>query len=292
MKNIINNKTFHNVICILQTYWLKNGCTIIQPLDLPVGAGTFHNKTFFGSIGTEHFSFAYVQPSRRPTDGRYGENPNRLQHYYQFQVAIKPAPNNIQEMYLDSLNTLQIDSKIHDIRFVEDNWENPTLGASGIGWEIWLNGMEISQFTYFQKVGGIECNPITVEITYGLERINMHIQNKKNVYEILWNDKPKTLTYGDLFFKNEKEQSLYNFKYATLDLLYQLFEQYSKESLKLIEKDPVLIFPSYENILQAIHIFNILDARKALSITERKKYILHIRKITNAIAKMYYNLNK
>ena len=290
--NIIKNKTFHDVVCILQQYWLKHGCTIIQPFDIPVGAGTFHSKTFFGSIGIKPFSFAYVQPSRRPTDGRYGKNPNRLQHYYQFQVAIKPAPNNIQEIYLDSLNALKIDPSIHDIRFVEDNWENPTLGASGIGWEIWLNGMEITQFTYFQKIGGIECNPITVEITYGLERINMHIQKKNNIYEILWNDQPKPITYGDLFSQNELEQSSYNFKYANLNLLYKLFEQYSQESIRLLEQHPALILPSYENILYAIHIFNILDARKALSITERQKYILYIRKITNSIAKIYYDFNK
>ncbi|XAJ85502.1 glycine--tRNA ligase subunit alpha [Buchnera aphidicola (Formosaphis micheliae)] len=288
----MKNNTFYNVICILQNYWLKHGCTVIQPYDIPIGAGTFHNQTFFGSIGAKPFSIAYVQSSRRPADGRYGKNPNRLQHYYQFQVAIKPAPNNIQDIYLDSLTALQIDSTINDIRFVEDNWKNPTLGASGIGWEIWLNGMEITQFTYFQKVGGIECNPITVEITYGLERINMHIQNKNNVYDILWNNLPKKITYGDLFLHNELEQSLYNFQYADLNILNTLFEQYTKESIRLLNlSNNSLILPSYEHILYAIHIFNVLDARKALSITERQKYILYIRKITKEIAHKYYQLN-
>lgn len=290
---IQNNNNFYNIICILQEYWLNQGCTIIQAIDIPVGAGTFHYKTFFGSIGPEPYSIAYVQPSRRPTDGRYGHNPNRLQHYYQFQVAIKPAPDNIQEIYLNSLKKLEINLKMNDICFLEDNWKNPTLGARGIGWEIRLNGMEITQFTYFQKIGGIECDPVTVEITYGLERLNMHIQNKTNIYELIWNNHAsKKISYGELFLENEKEQSLYNFKYANLNLLYNFFEKYSQESIRLLENDPILHFPSYENILYAIHIFNILDARKALSITERQKYILNIRTITKSIAKSYYQLRK
>jgi len=287
------DNNFYNLIKILQEYWSKKGCTIFQPLDLPIGAGTFHNITFLGTIGPEPIDAAYIQACRRPTDGRYGENPNRLQHYYQFQVIIKPPPNDIQNIYLNSLNLLNIDEKIHDIRFVEDNWENPTLGAWGIGWEVWLNGMEITQFTYFQQVGGLECNPVSVEITYGLERIAMHMQNKTNVYDLIWNiHRNKKITYGDIFQKNEIEQSQYNFQYSNIDFLFKSFEQYELESRKLINLKEPLLLVSYEKILQANHIFNLLDARKAISSNERQNYILRIRKITTKIAKKYLLLRE
>jgi len=282
------DNNFYNLMKTLQEYWSKQGCTIFQPLDLPIGAGTFHNITFLGTIGPEPIDAAYTQACRRPADGRYGENPNRLQHYYQFQVIIKPPPNNIQSIYLNSLNLLNIDEKIHDIRFVEDNWENPTLGAWGIGWEVWLNGMEITQFTYFQQVGGLECNPVSVEITYGLERIAMHMQNKTNVYDLIWNiHHNKKITYGDIFQKNEIEQSKYNFQHSDINFLFQSFEQYELEAKKLINLTQPLLLVSYEKILQANHIFNLLDARKAISSNERQNYILRIRKITTQIAKKY-----
>ncbi|QCI15827.1 glycine--tRNA ligase subunit alpha [Buchnera aphidicola] len=291
MKNYHN--TFYNLILTLETYWLKQGCTIFQPLDLPVGAGTFHNRTFFGTIGPEPISAAYVQSCRRPSDGRYAKNPNRLQHYYQFQVIVKPSPKNIQNIYLDSLNLLNIDQSIHDIRFVEDNWENPTLGAWGIGWEVWLNGMEITQFTYFQQVGGLECNPVTVEITYGLERIAMHMQNKSKVYDLIWNkNQHYKITYGDIFQQDEIEQSKYNFKYSNIDFLFSSFELYEIEAKKLINLKEPLLLVSYEKTLQANHIFNLLDARKVISSNERQNYILRIRKLTTQIAKEYLNYRK
>lgn len=291
MKNYHNN--FYNLITILQKYWLQQGCTVFQPLDLPIGAGTFHNITFLGTIGPEPINAAYVQSCRRPTDGRYGENPNRLQHYYQFQVIIKPPRDDIQNLYLNSLNLLNIDEKTNDIRFVEDNWENPTLGAWGIGWEIWLNGMEITQFTYFQQVGGLECNPVTVEITYGLERIAMHMQNKSNVYDLVWNiHNNKKITYGNIFQQNEIEQSQYNFYYSDINFLFSCFMQYELEATKLINLKKPLLLVSYEKILQANHIFNLLDARKAISSTERQSYILRIRKLTAQIAKKYLNLRE
>ncbi|QCI22593.1 glycine--tRNA ligase subunit alpha [Buchnera aphidicola] len=291
MKNHHNN--FYSLITILQEYWLQQGCTIFQPLDLPIGAGTFHNITFLGTIGPEPINAAYVQACRRPSDGRYGENPNRLQHYYQFQVIIKPPLDNIQNLYLRSLNLLNIDEKIHDIRFVEDNWENPTLGAWGIGWEVWLNGMEITQFTYFQQVGGLECNPITVEITYGLERIAMHMQKKSNVYDLIWNTHGnQKITYGDIFQQNEKEQSQYNFQYSDIDFLFNAFKEYELEAKKLIKLRKPLLLVSYEKTLQANHIFNLLDARKAISSNERQNYILRIRKLTTEIAKKYLNMRK
>lgn len=286
-------KTFYNIINILQKYWLKNNCTIFQPLDLPVGAGTFHHQTFFNAIGPKSTSLAYVQGSRRPCDGRFGKNTNRLQHYYQFQVIIKPSPKNIQKKYIKSLKKIGINLKKNDIRFIEDNWENPTLGACGIGWEVWLNGMEITQFTYFQKIGGIKCNPITVEITYGLERIAMIIQNVNSVYDIIWNiNKKYKITYKKIFLENEIQQSKYNFLYSNKNFLFNCFKNFLKESKRLIKNKNNLIFPAYEQALQAIHQFNILDSKKIISKNERKRYILKIRKITNLIAKKYLSKKK
>lgn len=291
MKN--NHNTFYNLITSLQEYWIKQGCNIFQPLDLPMGAGTFHNITFLGTIGPEPIRAAYVQSCRRPTDGRYAENPNRLQHYFQFQVIIKPPPHDIQKIYLNSLNILNIDEKIHDIRFVEDNWENPTLGAWGIGWEVWLNGMEITQFTYFQQVGGLECNPVTIEITYGLERIAMHMQKKPNIYDLVWNiNKKEKITYGDIFKQNEIEQSRYNFQHSNIDFLFSAFQKYESEAQNLINITPPLLLVSYEKTLQANHIFNLLDARKAVSSNERQNYILRIRKLTTQIAQKYFVIRK
>lgn len=285
--------TFYNLIQTLKKYWIKQECTIFQPLDLPMGAGTFHHTTFFGTLGLKPIKAAYVQSCRRPTDGRYAKNPHRLQNYYQFQVIIKPPVKNIQNMYLESLNLLKIDEKKNDIRFIEDNWENPTLGAWGIGWEVWLNGMEITQFTYFQQMGGIECNPIAVEVTYGLERIAMHMQNKLNVYDLIWNsNKFQTITYGDIFKKIEIEQSKYNFEYSNINLLFEYFEKYIFESNNLINLNTPLLLVAYEKILQANHIFNLLDARKAISSNERQNYILKIRTLTKKIAKEYLNLQK
>lgn len=285
--------TFYNLIKKLERYWQKKGCIVFQPLDLPIGAGTFHYKTFLGAIGLHPISAAYTQPCRRPTDGRYGVNPNRLQHYYQFQVIIKPPPENIQNIYIESLNTLRIDEKIHDLRFVEDNWENPTLGAWGIGWEVWLNGMEITQFTYFQQMGGLECDPITVEITYGLERLAMHIQNTSNIYDLIWDsNENQTITYGDIFKENEIEQSNYNFQYSSVDFLIESFKQYEYEAKHLINLKKPLLLVAYEKILQANHIFNMLDARKSISSNERQNYILRIRKIIIQIAEKYLNSKK
>ncbi|CAL4319740.1 Glycine--tRNA ligase alpha subunit [Buchnera aphidicola (Protaphis terricola)] len=291
MKNYHN--TFYNLIQILKKYWIKKECTIYEPLDLPMGAGTFHNITFFGTIGHHPIKAAYVQCCRRPTDGRYAKNPNRLQNYYQFQVIIKPPIKNIQNIYLESLNLLRINEKDNDIRFIEDNWENPTLGAWGVGWEVWLNGMEITQFTYFQQVGGIECNPVTVEITYGLERIAMHIQNKSNVYDLIWNkNKFNTITYGDIFIQNEIEQSKYNFECSNINLLFEYFEKYTFEAKYLINLKKPLLLVAYEKILQANHIFNLLDARKSISNSERQNYILKIRQLTKILAKKYLDSRK
>ena len=282
-----NCKTFQGLILQLQDYWSRQGCVIVQPLDLEVGAGTFHPMTFLRSIGPEPISSAYVQPCRRPTDGRYGENPNRLQHYYQFQVMLKPSPKNIQELYLNSLKELGIDPLVHDIRFVEDNWESPTLGAWGLGWEIWLNGMEITQFTYFQQVGGLECTPVTGEITYGLERLAMYIQNVDSIYDLVWADGPMgTVTYGDVFHQNEVEQSTYNFEHADVDALFKQFDQCEKDSQKLIEAN--LPLPAYEQVMKASHAFNLLDARHAISVTERQRYILRVRTLSKAVAQAYY----
>ena len=292
MKNI-NIKTFHGLILTLQNYWMKHGCAILQPQDMEVGAATSHPMTCLRTIGPEPIAIAYVQPSRRPADGRYGNNPNRLGYYYQFQVAIKPSPNNIQDLYLNSICELGFNLKVHDIRFVEDNWENPTLGAWGLGWEVWLNGMEITQFTYFQQVGGFECKPITVEITYGLERIAMYIQNVNSVYDIIWNNSALCqMTYGDIFYQNEIEQSTYNFEHVNIDFLFFCFEQYEKEAKKILSLKKPLPLPAYELILKAIHSFNLLDARKAISVTERQLYISRIRSLTNIVAKSYYKSRK
>jgi len=282
-----NIKTFQGLILQLQDYWARQGCVIIQPLDLEVGAGTFHPMTFLRAIGPEPMSSAYVQPCRRPTDGRYGENPNRLQHYYQFQVMLKPSPKNIQELYLNSLKELGIDPLVHDIRFVEDNWESPTLGAWGLGWEIWLNGMEITQFTYFQQVGGLECAPVTGEITYGLERLAMYIQNVDSIYDLVWTDGPMgKVLYGDIFHQNEVEQSTYNFEHADVDALFKQFDQCELESQRLNEAG--LPLPAYEQVMKASHAFNLLDARHAISVTERQRYILRVRALSKACAESYY----
>lgn len=275
--------TFQELIFKLQQFWAQHGCVILQPLDMEVGAGTFHPATFIRAIGPEPWRAAYVQPSRRPTDGRYGENPNRCQHFYQFQVVLKPSPDNIQEMYLDSLRAIGIDPLIHDIRFVEDNWESPTLGAWGLGWEVWQNGMEISQFTYFQQVGGLPCQPVTGEITYGLERIAMELQEKDSIYDIVWTD---GVTYGDVFHQNEVEMSLYNFEQADVKTLFNQFDFYEHESKRLIELN--LPLPAYEMVLKASHVFNLLDARKAISVSERQRFILRVRNLARAVAESYY----
>ena len=280
---------FQDVILTLQRYWASRGCVVAQPMDIECGAGTFNPSTFLRVIGPEPWRVAYVEPSRRPTDGRYGENPNRLQHYFQFQVILKPSPDDVQDLYLGSLRALGIHQEEHDIRFVEDDWESPTLGAWGLGWEVWLNGMEVTQFTYFQQVGGLECKPITGEITYGLERLAMYIQGVDSVYDLVWSDGPlgKT-TYGDVFHQNEVEQSTYNFEYADVDFLFTCFEQYEKEAQQLLALETPLPLPAYERILKAAHSFNLLDARKAISVTERQRYILRIRTLTKAVAEAYY----
>jgi glycyl-tRNA synthetase alpha chain len=285
----INNdvSTFQGLILALQKYWSSQGCILLQPLDQEVGAGTFHPATFLRAIGPEPWNTAYVQPSRRPTDGRFGENPNRLQHYYQFQVALKPSPDNIQELYLNSLRHLGLDLLEHDIRFVEDNWESPTLGAWGLGWEVWLNGMEVTQFTYFQQVGGIECKPVTGEITYGLERIAMYLQGVKSVYDLIWTKGPfGTVTYGDVFHQNEVEMSTFNFEQANVEFMFQCFDTYEQECRKLIDLD--LPLPAYEMVLKASHAFNLLDARHAISVTERQRYILRVRNMSKSVAEAYY----
>jgi len=280
--------TFQGLILTLQQFWAAQGCVILQPYDMEMGAGTFHTATFLRSIGPEPWNAAYVQPSRRPTDGRYGENPNRLQHYYQFQVVMKPSPLDIQERYLQSLELLGIDPKVHDIRFVEDNWESPTLGAWGLGWEVWLNGMEVTQFTYFQQVGGLDCKPVTGEITYGLERIAMYLQGMESVYDLVWTHGPQgDVTYRDVFHQNEVEQSAYNFEHADVDFLFGLFDQCEKESNKLIELG--LPLPAYEQVLKASHAFNLLDARHAISVTERQRFILRVRALARAVAQAYYS---
>jgi glycyl-tRNA synthetase alpha chain len=271
-KHKIDVSTFQGLIFAIQNYWSEQGCVILQPYDMEMGAGTFHPATFLRAIGPEPWSAAYVQPSRRPTDGRYGENPNRLQHYYQFQVVIKPSPLDIQELYLGSLKMLGLDPLVHDIRFVEDNWESPTLGAWGLGWEVWLNGMEVTQFTYFQQVGGLECKPVTGEITYGLERIAMYLQNVDSVFDLVWTDGPLgKVSYGDVFHQNEVEMSAYNFEQANVDVLFHQFDVCEQESNQLIEND--LPLPAYEMVLKASHFFNLLDARHAISVTERARFI-------------------
>ena len=279
-------QTFQGLILALQSFWAEQGCVLLQPYDMEMGAGTFHTATFLRALGPETWNAAYVQPSRRPADGRYGENPNRLQHYYQFQVVLKPNPSNIQELYLESLRRIGVDPTIHDIRFVEDNWESPTLGAWGLGWEVWLNGMEVTQFTYFQQVGGIECYPVTGEITYGLERLAMYLQGVDSVYDLVWTDGPfGKVTYGDVFHQNEVEQSTYNFEHANVPELFKLFDLFEAESNRIMALK--LPLPAYEFVLKASHTFNLLDARRAISVTERQRYILRVRTLARAIAQSY-----
>ena len=278
-----NTLSFQDTILNLQKYWSKYGCAILQPYDLEVGAGTFHPATTLRSLGTKPWRTAYVQPSRRPTDGRYGDNPNRLQHYYQFQVLIKPSPDNIKKIFLNSLMSLGIKHEEHDIRFVEDDWESPTLGAAGLGWEVWCDGMEITQFTYFQKMAGLECNPVSVEITYGLERLCMFIQNKKNVFELNWNN--QGLYYKDVFHQSEKEFSAYNFEYANTNNLFKIFEMLEDEAKSLTEKK--LSLPAYDQCLKASHVFNILDSRGVISVAQRAEYIARIRELTKIIGKVW-----
>jgi len=281
-------QTFQGLILALQSYWAEQGCCVLQPYDMEMGAGTFHTATFLRAIGPEAWHAAYVQPSRRPADGRYGENPNRLQHYYQFQVVLKPNPPNIQDLYLNSLRHIGIDPTVHDIRFVEDNWESPTLGAWGLGWEIWRNGMEVTQFTYFQQVGGLECYPVTGEITYGLERLAMYLQGVDSVYDLVWTDGPfGKVTYGDVFHQNEVEQSTYNFEHANIDELFKLFDLYESESNRIMALK--LPLPAYEFVLKASHTFNLLDARRAISVTERQRFILRVRALARAVAQSYFD---
>ncbi|WP_339898942.1 glycine--tRNA ligase subunit alpha [uncultured Gilvimarinus sp.] len=284
--------TFQGLILALQEYWARQGCVVLQPLDMEVGAGTFHPATFLRAIGPETWNSAYVQPCRRPTDGRYGENPNRLQHYYQFQVVLKPSPDNIQDLYLESLRELGIDTSVHDVRFVEDNWESPTLGAWGLGWEVWLNGMEVTQFTYFQQVGGIECYPVTGEITYGLERIAMYLQGVDSIFDLTWTISPdgNKVTYGDVFHQNEVEMSAYNFEHADVEFLFHTFDVCERESQRLVEAG--LALPAYEMVMKASHAFNLLDARHAISVTERQRFILRVRTLARAVAQAYFDARK
>ena len=285
--------TFQEVILRLQEYWNNQGCALLQPIDIEVGAGTSHTATFLRALGPEPWRAAYVQPSRRPKDARYGENPNRLHQHHQYQVVLKPSPVNIVDLYLGSLRALGIDTFVNDIRFVEDNWENPTLGAWGLGWEIWMNGMEVTQFTYFQQVGGLECKPITGEITYGLERLTMYLQNCDNVFDLIytkWKDglgKEHTLTYGDVFHQNEVEQSKYNFEASDPEKLFKQFDYFESEAKRLMELE--LALPAYEMVLKAGHTFNLLDARGAISVTERAAYIARIRNFSRAVAQSYYD---
>jgi glycyl-tRNA synthetase alpha chain len=282
-------QTFQDLILALQAFWARQGCVILQPLDMEVGAGTFHPATFLRAIGPETWNAAYVQPCRRPKDGRYGDNPNRLQHYYQFQVVMKPSPLEIQERYLDSLRELGVDPLVHDIRFVEDNWESPTLGAWGLGWEVWLNGMEVTQFTYFQQVGGLECFPVTGEITYGLERIALYLQGKDSIFDLVWTVGPdgKPVTYGDVFHQNEVEMSTYNFEEAPVGELLRLFDLYESEAGRLMDRN--LSLPAYEMVMKASHAFNLLDARHAVSVTERARYILRVRTLARRVAQAYFD---
>ena len=276
-------QTFQDTILNLQKYWSKQGCIILQPYDIEVGAGTFHPATTLRSLGPKTWKAAYVQPSRRPTDGRYGDNPNRLQHYYQFQVIVKPSPKNIKKLFLNSLNTIGINHKEHDIRFVEDDWESPTLGAAGLGWEVWCDGMEITQFTYFQQMAGFECKPVSVELTYGLERLCMFTQQKKNVYDLIWNS--EYIKYRDVFHQAEKEFSTYNFELANTENLFKIFDMTEKEAKMLTENNVSL--PAYDQCLKASHIFNILDARGVISVAQRAEYISRIRDITKGAAETW-----
>ena len=290
-KKIVVPETFQDLIFRLQNFWGEQGCAILQPYDMEMGAGTFHPATFLKAIGPEPWKAAYVQPSRRPTDGRHGENPNRLQHYYQFQVLLKPSPTNIQEQYLESLKNLGLELETHDVRFVEDNWESPTLGAWGLGWEVWLNGMEITQFTYFQQVGGLDCTPVPGEITYGLERIAMYLQGVDSVYDLAWSKSADgVISYGDIYQQNEVEMSKYNFDLADTESLITWFDTCERETARLIEAD--LPLPAYEQMIKASHTFNLLDARKAISVTERQRYILRVRTLAREIAESYYETRK
>jgi len=277
---------FQDFIRTLDRYWAEQGCVLTAPLDLEVGAGTFHPATFLRSIGPEPWSAAYLQPCRRPTDGRYGENPNRLQHYYQYQVVMKPSPLNFQELYLGSLDAVGINPRIHDIRFVEDNWESPTLGAWGLGWEVWLNGMEVTQFTYFQQAGGLECRPVMGEITYGLERLAMYLQGVESVYDLVWTEGPNgVISYGEVFHQNEVEQSEYNFERADVASLFRWFDTCEAQATSLVEAG--LSLPAYDQVLKASHTFNLLDARQAISVTERQRMILRIRDLSRRVAEAY-----
>ena len=275
--------TFQQLILRLNQYWDRHGCALLQPYDMEVGAGTFHTATFLRAIGPEPWNAAYVQPARRPKDGRYGENPNRLQHYYQYQVVMKPSPDDLQELYLGSLVELGIDPKVNDIRFVEDDWESPTLGAWGLGWEVWLNGMEITQFTYFQQVGGLDCKPVLGELTYGLERLAMYLQGKENVFDLVW---VAGVTYRDVYHQNEVEQSKYNFELANVNWLLQLFNDCEAEAQRLVEAE--LVLPAYEMVVKCSHTFNLLDARGAISVTERAAYIGRVRVLARLVAQAYY----
>jgi len=275
--------TFQQIILELNQYWDGHGCALLQPYDMEVGAGTFHTATFLRAIGPEPWHAAYVQPSRRPKDGRYGENPNRLQHYYQYQVVLKPSPANIQEMYLQSLVALGIDLRQHDVRFVEDDWESPTLGAWGLGWEVWLDGMEVTQFTYFQEVGGLRCKPVLGEITYGLERLAMYLQGKDSIYDLVWTP---GVTYGDVYHQNEVEQSRYNFELSNTEMLFRHFSEYETEAKRLVDAECVL--PAYEMVMKCSHTFNLLDAHGAISVTERAAYIGRVRTLARLIAQAYY----
>ena len=285
--------TFQELIQRLNAYWAAQGCVLVQPLDLEVGAGTFHPATFLRSLGPEPWAAAYVQPCRRPTDGRYGENPNRLQRYYQYQVVMKPSPDDIVELYFESLKSLGIDPLVHDLRLVEDNWESPTLGAWGLGWEVWLNGMEVTQFTYFQQAGGLECRPVLGEITYGLERLCMYLQNVDDVFDLVWTHGPpdsegrvSPVTYRDVYHQNEVEQSAYNFEHADVAELLHRFDACEAEALKLVELG--LPLPAYEQVMKCSHSFNLLDARRAISVTERQRYILRVRTLSRSVAEAYY----
>ncbi len=279
--------TFQDLILALQQFWAERGCVIAQPYDMQMGAGTFHPATFLRAVGPEPWSAAYVQPCRRPTDGRYGDNPFRLQHYYQYQVVIKPSPEDIQDIYLASLGAIGIDPTVHDIRFVEDNWESPSLGAWGLGWEVWLNGMEITQFTYFQQLGGLECRPVTGEITYGLERLAMYLQDVESIFDIVWTDGPLgRISYRDVYHQNEVEQSRYNFELADIDSLFNAFDLAEHDCQRLIELK--LALPAYEQMLVASHTFNLLDARQAISVSERQRFILRVRDMSKSVAAAYY----
>jgi glycyl-tRNA synthetase alpha chain len=284
MSNLDATQSFQDLILKLQTFWASKGCTLLQPFDMEMGAGTFHPATFLRAIGPEPWKAAYVQPSRRPSDGRYGKNPNRLQHYYQFQVILKPSPIDIQDLYLESLSEIGIDLSKHDVRFVEDNWESPTLGAWGLGWEIWLNGMEVSQFTYFQQIGGLPCKPVSGELTYGLERLAMYLQGVDSVFDLTWT---KGVSYGDVFHQNEVEQSQYNFEIADTQVLFKQFDEAEAMNTQLTQK--ALSYPAYEQVMKASHLFNLLDARHAISVTDRARFIRRVRAMSQKVAQTYYD---